>query len=84
MYNIIYTHSYYVFGYKWSVFSKYVLYKWNFVHEKCEVMEGIMFSGCFSIYMPKPASQCVTSWLKALTKPRSSTFVAFNCTYWIN
>jgi len=57
MYNIIYTHSYYVFGYKCSVFSKYVLYKWNFVHEKCEVMEGIMCSGCFSIYIPKPASQ---------------------------
>ena len=31
----------------------YVLYKWNFVHEKCEVMEGIMCSGCFSIYIPK-------------------------------
>lgn len=42
MYNIIYPHSYYVFGYKWSVLSKYVLYKWSFVHEKCEVMEGIM------------------------------------------
>jgi len=34
--------------------------------------------------LPKPASQRVTSWLKTLNEPRSSTLVTFNCTYWIN